>query len=61
MLLLVNANLSEHGTRIFNGPYYDYVPDWYGAVGDQLVKTMIINSIMPYVSLATTMLIPKVK
>jgi len=60
-LLLVNANLKEHNIKTFNGSYYDYVPEWYGTVGAQIVKTMLINSIMPYVSLATTILIPYIK
>ncbi len=37
LLLLVNANITEHGphvfTRFFRGRYYDYIPDWYGDVG----------------------------
>ncbi len=60
-MLLVNANLNEFNIKTFKGPYYDYVPEWYGAVGAQIVRTMLINSIMPYVSLATTILIPYVK
>ena len=60
-MLLVNANLKEHNIDTFNGSYYDYVPDWYGNVGSQIVRTMLINSIMPYVSLATTILIPLIK
>jgi predicted membrane-bound dolichyl-phosphate-mannose-protein mannosyltransferase len=30
VLLLVNANLKEHNIKVLDGPYYDYVPDWYG-------------------------------
>jgi len=33
LLILVNGNLTEHPpfaiTKFVNGPYYDYMPDWY--------------------------------
>lgn len=57
--------MTEHSpiwlTKYFKGPFYDYMPDWYGNVGFLIVKTMIINSIMPYISLCTTFAIPAIK
>jgi len=65
LLLLVNGNLSEHSpafiTKHVQGPFYDYTPDWYVTVGGKIVQTMIINSIMPFVGLATSFIIPGLK
>lgn len=66
LLLLVNANMTEHSPKfitqyISSGKFYDYVPMWYQQVGGTIVKSMIINSIMPYITLTTTILIPKMK
>lgn len=65
MILLVNANLTEHSpkfiTKHVKGPYFDYMPNWYAEVGAKIVDTMLINSILPYVGLVTGFLIPKVK
>ena len=56
LLTLANANLSEHPphffTNAFKGPYYDYEPDWYAEVGFLILKTMIINAILPFSALA---------
>jgi hypothetical protein len=54
LLLLVQANLIEVNIplarSIFNqGPFYDYLPKWYVAIGYKLTQTMIINSIFLYV------------
>lgn len=53
LILLVQANFSEVdiplAKSIFNGPFYDYLPLWYTAVGYKLTQTMIINSIFPYI------------
>lgn len=55
ILLLVNANLTEHSpkfiTKFFNGAYYDYYPEWYADVGQKIVQTMMINSMLPYADL----------
>lgn len=65
LLTVANANLTEHPphfiTNIFKGPYYDYEPEWYAAVGFLILKTMIINAFMPFVGLATGYFIPKLK
>lgn len=64
MLLLVNGNITEHEpqflTKYIQGPFYDYMPDWYPNVGAKIVQTMIINSILPYVGLVTSFMIPAV-
>ena len=52
LLLLVQANLSEHVPQlnsIFNGPFTDFLPLWYVGVGYKIVQTMIINAIFPFV------------
>ncbi len=33
--------------NVFNGPFHDYLPLWYTAVGYKLTQTMIINSVFP--------------
>lgn len=65
VLLLVNSNMTEHSPKfitryIASGQFRDYVPLWYSEVGAKILQTMIINSIMPYVTLATSCIIPKV-
>jgi hypothetical protein len=60
-LLLVNANMTEHGVPFIRGRYYDYSSAWYSDVGQKLTQTMLINSIMPWVGLLTAVVIPKVK
>jgi len=37
------------------------MPNWYSNVGYKIVQTMLINSIMPYVGLATSFVIPELK
>lgn len=44
-----------------NGPYHDYVPDWYGDVGLKILQTMVINSIMPIVGIVKGYIVPKIK
>lgn len=65
LLLLVNGNLTEHDpifiTKYLKGPFYDYMPLWYVNVGEKVVQTMIINSILPYVGLTTAFVIPWLK
>lgn len=65
LLLLVNANMTEHEpkaiTKYIKGTYYDYFPAWYSDVGMKILQTMIVNSIMPYVTLVTGFAIPWVK
>lgn len=56
LLLMVNANMSEHKDwpilpSILTGQWYDYVPGWYSTVGYTIVYTMIINVVMPFVAL----------
>lgn len=57
--------MSEHNPKLMtrlisSGMYFDYMPNWYHEVGNKIVKAMIINSIMPYVTLCTSVGIPKV-
>jgi len=65
LILMVNANLTEHEpkalTKYVEGPFFDYMPQWYASVGDKIVNTMLINSILPYVGLVTGFVIPKLK
>lgn len=65
VLLLVNANMTEHSPKfitryIQSGQFRDYVPLWYSEVGGKILQTMIINSIMPYITLTVACVLPKV-
>lgn len=44
--------MSEHAphflTKMLDGQFYDYMPEWYRVVGYKIVETMIIESIKPY-------------
>lgn len=48
ILLLVQANLSEHWPKAFwttatnGGRFYDYSPNWYGDVGSTIAFSMVI-------------------
>lgn len=61
LLLLVNANLTEYGVTFMAGPYTDYTPEWYADVGATIVRTMVINSFMPYVNLGVAFVLPSLK
>jgi len=37
------------------------MPLWYSEVGQKIVQTMLINSILPYVNLVVAWMIPKIK
>jgi hypothetical protein len=54
LIILVQANFKELGVpdtinKVFNGPFYDFVPLWYVAVGAKLTQTMIIMAMFPFV------------
>jgi len=44
-----------------NGPFKDYVPEWYGNVGLTILKTMVINAIMPLINIVKGFAIPMIK
>lgn len=62
LILLVNGNMTEHKPEFFTkyvkGMYYDYMPEWYQNVGFKIIMTMMINAILPYVGLATAVIVP---
>lgn len=53
LLLLVNANFSEHHipflSEYLHGQYTDFSSDWYKDVGVTIVRTMLISAIFPFV------------
>lgn len=65
LLTFANANLKEHPphfiTNMFHGPYHDYEPMWYVMVGWLILKTMIINIILPIVALVMGHILPNKK
>jgi hypothetical protein len=46
---------------VSSGKWYDYMPLWYTEVGAKITKTMMINSITPYIGLASSIMVPKIK
>lgn len=62
LLLLVNANMSEHSpkfiTQFIKGSFHDYTPDWYSEVGNKIILAMVINSVMPIVGVVSTAGVP---
>jgi len=65
LILIVNANLTEHDphgfTKYFDGPFTDYMPQWYLDVGLKILQTLVINSIMPIVGVCVGFGVPLVK
>jgi hypothetical protein len=61
IILIANANLSEHEpkafTQLVKGPHYDYQPLWYIDVGLKVCLTMLIQCVMPYVNLCLAVLL----
>ena len=50
IVTLVQANLSDVSTglsNVFDGPFYDYSPQWYNVVGNTIVLKMAIAALMP--------------
>lgn len=65
LITLVNADLTEHHpywlTKYFKGPFHDYMPAWYIDVGLKITQTMVIQSIMPFVTLTVGFAVPMLK
>ena len=57
--------MSEHHpkffTKYFDGPFYDYAPEWYIDVGLKILQTLTINSVMPIVQLVVAFVVPTIK
>lgn len=47
--LLVNANFSEYGFNLFSGPFKDLNSDWYKAVAEGQIITMLLNTVNPQI------------
>ena len=65
LLLIINANMSEHKpywlTKYINGAYYDYSVNWYYNVGEIIVQTMTINALLPWITIGVGFGIPWLK
>jgi len=68
LLLIVNANLSEHtaipgsGSVFSVGMFYDYSPQWYVDVGFKIVQTQLIAIFVPYgTTIGVGIVVPKLK
>ena len=63
IILLVNANLGEAEfipkqiKSVFDGPFYDYYPEWYNDVGLKIIQTMCIGMVLPTLNILRPMLI----
>ena len=47
-------------TKHIDGPFTDYIPEWYDDVGMQIVDMMKINTFMPLVNVVVALVLPKV-
>ena len=46
---------------MFNGPFYDYVPQWYIDVGLKIVTTYLVQGLMPYINVVKESVIARLK
>ena len=65
IILIVNANMKEHEPKKFwknfNGPFYDYMPQWYIDVGLKIITTYLVQGLMPYINVVKEAVIAKMK
>lgn len=65
IILIVNANLTEHRPKevfkVFKGPFYDYMPQWYIDVGLKIVTTYLVQGLMPYINVVKEATIARLK
>lgn len=47
--------------RLFNGPFSDYLPQWYIEVGVKIITTFTVQGIMPYINVVKESIILKLK
>jgi hypothetical protein len=47
--------------KIFNGPFYDYMPQWYIDVGLKIIITYVVQGIMPYINVVKEGVIARLK
>lgn len=57
--------MSEHKPRkfwkVFNGPFYDYAPQWFIDVGLKIVTTYLVQGLMPYINVVKEAVIMRLK
>ena len=65
IILIVNANMKQHKPRefwkLFNGPFSDYLPQWYIEVGVKIITTYTVQGIMPFVNVVKETIIRRLK
>lgn len=47
--------------KVFNGPFSDYMPQWYMDVGLKIVTTFLVQGLMPYINVVKESIIGKLK
>lgn len=57
--------MSEHHPKqfwkLFKGPFYDYMPQWYIDVGLKIVTTYLVQGLMPYINVVKEATIARLK
>lgn len=43
------------------GPYADYIPEWYAVVGKKIIITYLVQGVMPYFNVFKELMIAKLK
>jgi hypothetical protein len=46
--------------NIFNGPFSDYLPQWYIDVGLKIITTYTVQGVMPFINVCVATILPKV-
>lgn len=57
--------MSEHHPKefwkIFNGPFCDYMPQWYIDVGLKIITTYLVQGMMPYINVVKESVLYRLK
>merc|ERR1711990_814264 len=65
IILIVNANMQQFHPRkfwkVFNGPFSDYMPQWYMDVGLKIITTYTVQGLMPYINVVKEGVIMRAK
>lgn len=63
--MIVNANMQQFHPKkfwkAFNGPFSDYMPQWYMDVGLKIIITYTVQGLMPYINVVKESIILALK
>ena len=47
--------------KLFKGPFYDYMPQWYIDVGLKIITTYLVQGMMPYINFVKETVLARAK